>query len=437
LYRAWKKLAAVLVCAIPCIVCAQDQGPGPAPASHFIDDQLSAWMHFHITERIRGEYIAGEGFQSITDRYLLNLLQLNMKLQPVSWLSFAFQAQDARVFGQNTRPAPTSQKDAINLSVGYIQLGGDELPVTLTAGRQNLDFGDGRLVSDQEWSNVGLSFDAARLTLRRASLKLDLFSGVSVKVNPLGFDLPTPGEHFDGAYGSLGGLVPNASIEPYLFWHLEHNWWNAARNSGKLDEKTIGLRWTGKLPLGLDYTSEIAGQTGSAAGDRIAAWMGHWEAGETLLNAPHVLRLFVEYNRASGDANPHDGVQATFDPLFENPHGEYGLTDLFASSNLAHLCSGFQYRLRPGLTLSAAYNRYWLATSHDGLYVQGVIVAQSLNGAAGANVGSEPDVEARWRISRSTQLTAGYGHLFPGEFLHRTTDGFPYNLIFLNVTEQF
>ena len=437
MYRAWKKLAAILVCAVPGIVCAQDQPQDPIPASSFLNNQLPGWMHFSAAERVRGEYIAGEGFQPITDGYLLNLLQLNMTLQPVSWLSLAFQAQDARVFGQSTRPAPTSQKDAVNLSVGYVQLGGDELPVTLRAGRQSLDFGDGRLVSDQEWSNVGLSFDAARLTLRHAALQLDLFSGVSVRVNPMGFDLPTPGEHFDGAYGSLGGLVPNATIEPYLFWHLEHNWWNAAGNSGKLDEKTIGLRWTGKLPLGLDYTAEIAGQTGSAAGDHIAAWMGHWEAGETLLNAPRELRLFVEYNRASGDAKPHDGVQATFDPPFENPHDQYGLTDLFASSNLVHLRSGFQYRLRPNLTLSAAYNRFWLATSRDGLYVLGVVAAQSLNGAAGTSVGSEPDVEARWTISRSTRLAAGFGRLFPGGFLRRATDGVPYNLIFLNVTQQF
>ena len=437
MYRAWKRLTAFLICSVPGTVYAQGQDPGSAPVSSVINGQLPGWMRFSISQRVRGENITGETFQPLSDRYLLNLLQLNLTLQPVSWLSFAFQAQDARVFGQNTLPAPTSQKDAINLSTGYVQIGDDDVPVTLRAGRQSLDFGDGRLVSDQEWTNVGLSFDAARLTLRYASLTLDLFSGASVKVNPFGFDLPTPGEHFDGAYGSLRGIVPNASLEPYVFWRLEHNWWNAAGNVGNLDEKTIGLRWSGKLPAGFDYTSEIAGQTGSSAGDRIAAWMGHWEAGETLPHVPRPLRLFAEYNRASGAADPRDGVQRTFDPLFENPHDEYGLTDLFASSNLVHFRTGFQYGLRAKLTLSAAYNHYWLDSSRDRLYVRGVSVAQSATGAAGADVGSEPDVEARWSMSRSTQIIAGYGRLFPGQFLRRTTGGVPYNLVFLNWTQQF
>ena len=433
--RAWKWFAAVFGFMVPCVLCALNQDTDSTPVSNAVNSELPGWMHFSASERVRMEYITGEGFQPVDDRYLLNLLQLNMTLRPVSWLSFSFQTQDARVFGQNTVPPPTSQKDAINLSTGYVQLGGDEGPVTLRAGRQSLDFGDGRLISDQEWSNVGLSFDAARLTLSHDGMKLDLFAGPSVKVNPLGFDMPTPGEHFYGAYGSLANLVPDATIEPYLFWRLEHNWLNDTGGIGNLDEQTVGLRWSGKVPLGFNYTSEIARQAGAASGDRIGAWMGHWELGETLSDTRRQPRWFVEYNRASGDANLRAGVQGTFDPLFGDPHDQYGLTDLFTSSNLVQLRTGFQYFLRRNLTVRAAYNHYWLASIGDGLYVRGEMVARSLTG--GANVGSEPDFEARWTISHSTQLAAGYGRLLPGPFLHRSTDGIPYDLVFLSVTQQF
>src|SRR5579872_2614717 len=171
----FRKFAIIFVLTAPCLVRAQDQTAEALP-TNFVNRELPDWMHFNAGERVRAEYITGDNFEPSTDRYLLNLLQLNMTVQPLSWLSFSFQAQDARVFGQNARPAPTSQKDAINLSMGYLQIGSDDAAVVLRAGRQSLDFGDGRLVSDQGWTNVGLSFDAARISLRRASAKLDLFS---------------------------------------------------------------------------------------------------------------------------------------------------------------------------------------------------------------------------------------------------------------------
>ncbi|HUJ22078.1 MAG TPA: alginate export family protein [Bryobacteraceae bacterium] len=417
---------------------AQDaKQPEPTPVSNEINTELPRWLRFSGEERARMEYIAGEGFKPVDDLYLLNRLRLNMDLLPLSWLKFGFQAEDSRVFGQNTLPAPASQKDAMDLRLGYVQLGSEEGPATLRAGRQGLDFGEGRLLADPNWSNVGRSFDAARLTLRHRLLKVDLFTGASVKVNPLDFDLPTPGEHVDGAYGSLGGIVPNATIEPYLFWRLEHNYKSESGRFGNLDEKTAGFRWTGKLPVGFDYTAEIAGQAGSSAGDSIGAWMGHWVVGHTLPDARHRPRIFVEYNRASGDANPKDGAHGTFDGLFPSSHDKYGLTDLLCSSNVVHFRPGFQYTLRPGLTVAAAYNNFWLASARDGLYVGGKIVARSVNGTAGTHIGQEGDVQAQWTVTRATQVSVGYGRLFPGEFLQRTTAGMPYNIVFTSIAQRF
>jgi hypothetical protein len=360
-----------------------------------------------------------------------------MDVQATKWLKFSFQAEDARVFGQNTLPAPASQKDAMDLRVGYMQIGTEEGPVTLRAGRQGLDFGDGRLLADPNWSNVGITFDAARLTLRHDLLKVDLFSGASVKINQTDFDTDTPGEHFDGAYGSLGGLIPGATVEPYVFWRMEHNQKNEEGKLGDVDEKTAGFRWAGKLPAGFDYTSEIAGQTGSWAGDIIGAWMGHWVLGHTLADTRHKPRFFAEYNRASGDAGPKDGHRGTFDPLFPSSHDKYGLTDLFGSSNIVYVRPGFQYTVLSRLTLSTAYNDLWLENAHDGLYISGKSFARSVNGTAGTHIGQEADIQALWTVSRVTQFNIGYGRLFPGAFLVHTTTGMPYNLLFLNLAQRF
>jgi hypothetical protein len=417
---------------------AQDTKSSDAtPVSTEINSQLPSWLHFGGEERARTESIVGEGFKPVNDLYMLNRLRLNMEVSPLSWLKFRFQSEDSRVFGQNTLPAPASQKDAMDLRLGYVQIGEEEGVATLRAGRQSLDFGDGRVLADPNWSNVGKSFDAARLTLRHGGLKVDLFSAASVKVDPVNFDEPTPGEHFDGAYGTLSGLVPDASIEPYVLWRLEHNYKSAEGKPGNLDEKTVGFRWTGKLPVGFDYTAEIAGQTGSWAGDAIGAWMGHWVIGHTLPSAAHRPRFFVEYNRASGQATLKDGDHNTFDSLFPSSHDKYGLTDLFCSSNIVHFRPGFQYTVRSRVKLGVAYNNFWLADARDGLYESAKIFVQSTKGTAGTHVGQEGDVQAQWTVSRATQFTVGYGRLFPGEFLKRTTTGTPYNIFSLNLAQRF
>ena len=409
----------------------------PASLSDRLDAQLPSWLVLGGEERVRTEYIVGEGFKPVDDAYLLNRLRLNVEIRPEKWMRFVFQGEDARVFGQNTLPAPASQKETMDLRLGYMQAGIEEGPAMLRVGRQPLNFGEGRLLSDPNWSNVGRSFDAARLTLHRGGAQVDLFTGASAKVDPLNFDLPTPGEHFDGAYGSLKGLVTDATIEPYMFWRLEHGYKNEAGKLGNLSEKTLGFRWAGKLPARFDYGAETAGQFGSWAGDGIRAWMGHWVVGRTLSAGPRGPRLFVEYNRGSGDSNPHNGVHGTFDTLFPGAHDKYGLTDLLCPSNFVHLRTGVQYTVYRGVVVSASYNDFSLASARDGLYLSGKSFVRSVDGTAGTHVGQEADFQAQWTPSRLTQLTLGYGRLFPGEFLDHMTTGVPYNILFLNLAQKF
>src|ERR1700749_3308697 len=94
--------------------------PIPAPLSDRINTDMPAWLRFSGEERIRMEYIVGEGFKPVDDAYLMNRLRLNMDLKPAPWLKFSFQAEDARVFGQNALPAPASQKDSMDFRLGYV-----------------------------------------------------------------------------------------------------------------------------------------------------------------------------------------------------------------------------------------------------------------------------------------------------------------------------
>ncbi|HYL73640.1 MAG TPA: alginate export family protein [Bryobacteraceae bacterium] len=398
---------------------AAAQTPSATPdgiASAYANSELPHWLRLGGEERVRLESLDGLGFNPAGNTYLLHRLRLNLDVTARSWLKFSLQAEDSRVFFTNVSPAPASQKDPMDLRLGYVQIGNSESsPVSLRAGRQGFTFGEGRLLADPGWSNVGRSLDGVRVTLRYRRIRLDAFSGISDKIYTDGFDTPTPGEHFHGLYGSIDKLIPNSTIEPYLFWRLEHNVKGEVIKTGNLDARTAGLRWVGKLPLGFDYGLEMAIERGRQANELLSAWAGHWVVGHTLADAKHRPRLFAEWNRASGDHNPRDGVHGAFDPLFPSSHDKFGTADQFTWTNIVYARGGFQYRAWEKLSLTAAYNSFWLADRHDGIYSGGKIIIAS-NGSQKTHIGQEADIQGQWIPSRFTLVDLALGHTFPASF---------------------
>jgi hypothetical protein len=405
--------------------------------SGYANSKLPDWLRLGGEERVRLEDLGGVGFKPAGNTYLLQRLRLNLDIVPRWWLRFSFQAQDSRVFFTNVSPAPASQKDPLDLRLGDMELGNpDSGRVSLRAGRQSFNFGEGRLLADPNWSNVGRTFDGLRVTVRYHKVRLDAFTGASDKIYIDGFATPTPGEHFHGLYGSIDKVVPNATLEPYVFWRLEHNVKGEVTKTGNLDAKTVGIRWVGKLPLGFDYGVEVAAQRGRQANEPVSAWAGHWVLGHTLADTRHRPRLFAELNRASGDPNPRDGIHSAFDPLFPSSHDKFGAADQFTGTNIVHARPGIQYIVRQGLTLAAAYNSFWLANRHDGVYSGGKVLIAS-NGSQGNHIGQEVDIQTRWNPSKQTLVEFAVGHIFPGEFLRQAGKGSAYNCVMLGVTQRF
>ena len=93
-------------------------------------------------------------------------------------------------------------------------------------------------------------------------------------------------------------------------------------------------------PARLDYNVEMDLQRGSLGPDSVRAWAGHWQIRETLPGSktPH---LTAEYNYASGDADPADGIRGTFDQLYPTAHDKYGLADQVGWRNIHHVRIGF------------------------------------------------------------------------------------------------
>src|ERR1700710_152376 len=103
---------------VSCLLCtgalavaaAPADDPPRAPITDEINRGVPSWLKFSGEERIRYENLDNVGFAAVNDGYLLNRFRLGLEIKPTSWLKFNFQAQDSRVYGQNTLPAPATQK---------------------------------------------------------------------------------------------------------------------------------------------------------------------------------------------------------------------------------------------------------------------------------------------------------------------------------------
>lgn len=420
---------------------AQQSSPsGNQPLGEALNKHLPGWLSVGGEYRARFEGFTGGAFQKGNhDLYWLNRFRLNLGIRPSTWLKFQFQGQDAQVFGRNAKPDGPPFEDTFDLRVAYVEFGDSEKkPFSLRVGRQELAYGEQRLIGHVSWLNTARSFDAVRATFRHRGYRLDAFASSVVNVREGEFNRRSDGNNFHGLYGGIEKLVPRAVIEPYLLWRLAPRLRTELGTTGSLDFKTFGFRWNGQLPKQFDYGVEMAGQRGSLGSDRVSAWGGHWLLGYTLDRIKYKPRLIAEYNYASGDKNPGDGKRGTFDQLYPTPHDKTGLADQIGWRNIHHLRTGVELKPAPRWMATGSYHAFWLANRQDGLYgVNSALIARVADGSSGRFVGQEVDVQAIYHASKFTQVAGGYAYLFAGTFLKNATAGGSYGFPYVSVTYTF
>jgi Alginate export len=418
----------------------QAAAPTAKRVSDSVNQQMPPWLRLNGEYRFRFEGLGGSAFRpDADDGYVLGRARVNTTIIPTNWMKLQFQGQDSQVWGRNPKPDAPPFEDTFDVRQAFVEFGNVESSkLGLRVGRQELFFGEQRLVGHLNWTNTARSFDAVRASYRRKDFRIDAFAASVVNLRDGAFNRRTDGNNLHGVYSSFSKIVPKATVEPYAFWRLGRGVRSESGATGKLDFKTVGLRWVGKLPANLDYGLEVAGQTGTLSVDDVRAFAGHWVFGYTLPKIKTTPRTFLEYNYASGDRNPTDGKRGTFDQLYPTGHDKIGLADQVGWRNVEHGRAGVELKPTAKLSMSGSYHTWWLANAHDGLYsASGALVARVANGTAGRRVGQEADVQAVYPLSPQMQLGVGYAHIFPGTFLKKATPGKPYNFSYMMLTYLF
>ena len=447
--RAIRACLTVVSIALPASAFAQQlaQQPGaPAPISipakppvlNRANELLPQWFRLRGEFRERMEGFDGLGFNATReDLYWLTRFRVNATVTASKSLSFQAQVQDARVGKKTVGPTGTPFKAPVDLRMAFADVGAASGPVTIRAGRQELVYGEQRLIGHVSWLNAARTFDAVKATFRSKAFSADVFAASVVRILDGEFDKSGAGNRFAGVYGTSAKLIPQATVEPYVLFKRDVNLKAEAGGLGTLSETTTGVRIAGKLPARFDYGVEMALQRGSLGTDAISAWAGHWQMRETLPGRATV-RLIGEYNFASGDKDPADNVRGTFDQLYPTPHDKTGLADQIGWKNVHHARAGFEVTPVKGFPVTTSYHSWWLAESKDAIYnVANAVVGRVATGAADRHVGQELDVQVSRALTPQIQAAAGYAHIFPGAFLKEATPGASYSHPYVMVTYVF
>jgi hypothetical protein len=380
--------------------------------------------------------LEGAGFSTGRDDvFWLSRLRFNLSLTPTRWLAVHAQVQDARVARKDVGAGGAPFSAPADVRLAHVDLGAAGSPISARLGRQELAFGEQRLVGHVSWLNAARSFDGARLTWRRRGLQLDAFAASVVRIATDDWDRSGNGNRFHGAHATAATWIPRATVEPYFFWRSEREQPVETGGTGRMRLASTGIRVAGALPAGFDYGLETVMQRGSVGTDSTRAWAQHMKLRSPALGS---VRVVGEYNYATGDDDPADGRRGTFDALYPTPHDKYGLADQVGWRNIHHVRAAVELAAVPRTPITAAYHSWWLDSATDGLYApSGALIARVSGGAPGRHVGHEFDVQLSRPITPQLQVAAGYAHLRPGAFLEAATPGASFNSTFVMLTYVF
>lgn len=399
---------------------------------------LPSWMSLDMELRGRTEVQTSLGYVPGKDRtYELTRVRGGMTLSPFHWLTAYAQFHDTHALGLPVRDVASNMRDTFDLRQGYLNFH-YESKIQFFAGRQELKFGDERVVGISDWTNNSRTWDGFDLRLGSRN-RVDLFTTSVVKVNPTSLDKHGAGLTFHGAEGNIAGLVPNTLVQPFVLVRTSAHALSQQGIPGHETEVTFGSYWSGKLPHGIDTSGTGDLQRGSYSDNAIHAGAAIVRVGYAPTRMPWKPHIEGEYDYATGNPYRNADHVSTYDQQYPSNHNAFGLVDLF----------GFQNIKQDRLNLSLApVNNFFLlfqggslhvASMRDGVFSGdgSLLFAAPDGGFKRDGIGSEFDASAKYIFHKSFVVNAGVGHFFPGSVMTSSDHGAPLTLGYLQLTYRF
>jgi len=350
------------------------------------------------------------------DVYTYLRTRLGIRATPVDGVRIVFQLQDSRAYGVNISSA-ANNPDIFDLHQGYVDLSTTwrDADVTARIGRQEISFGNERLVGPVAWSNTGRTMDGGRLLLapRGAAAGKEPWTATMfvATVDERGRHFASTAAPAGTSYPAdrilIGGYVTRALTMGAFDGTVLYDAGAKYRNFSSSDRYTLDARLRSGLskPFGIELEGAYQGgrqlfqstSTTARVSQDVRAWLVGARAGR-FAAAGRKVSAIVGVDILSGDATPAGNDYTAFNTMYATNHPFYGVMDLFLDPAARTNDQGLIDAL--GMASAELNSRMTLRTELHHYAPQA--------GKAG-EIGWEFDVVAPLKLSSAATFELGYG----------------------------
>ena len=271
--------------------------------------------------------------------------------------------QDGRINGP--RGIDEDQLNVQNLFLDINLYQREDKKLTIRTGRQELDYGSGRLISVREGPNARLYFTGGKIMYSSARFSIDGFAMMADTIYTGVFDNKMSRQlNLWGAYSKI--IFPKAGNLDLYYLGIRRGKSLFEEGIARERRHTIGTRlW--KYGGGFIYNLEAAYQFGSFGPGDINAWTGSIDIGYSFENVKFTPTVNLRNDYISGDKKEGDGNLQTFNPLY--PKGGYfGFSPQVGPVNLIDIHPYATMDLLPQLKMQLDVVFNWRYSLQDGVY---------------------------------------------------------------------
>ncbi|MFY9852924.1 MAG: alginate export family protein [Terracidiphilus sp.] len=401
----------------------------PIPSSRvepFKLDNFPKWATLDMQIRERGENQSSDGYVSGNDAvYDLSRIWGALEVRPTQHFLAYIQFMDLHALGLPLKYVSANMRDDFDDRQAFLEYHAKN--VKIIAGRQELRYGEERLVGISNWTNNSRTWDGFLGRIGDKN-RLDLFSTSVVAVHAESLDKHGAGLTFHGAVGTITTWVPHTVLMPFVYVKALPRVESQQSTYGTETEVTPGAEVSGKYQDGFYFETLGALQRGSYANDSIQAGAGYAKVGYTAEKINWKPRLTGEYKYASGNPNKTSSSTriGTFDQQYPSNHNAFGMTDLFGYQNIK--MDRIHLDMAPLKRMSLLIEQEWMqvATVHDSVYSgsASATVKAPTAGFLSDDIGREFDASGQYAFLRDDlTLNFGIARFSPGALMIENAHG--------------
>jgi len=324
--------------------------------------------------------------------------------------------------GRNGGPRLAVDRDDLDVSQLLLELRSSlqKTHFTIRAGRQELNYGDGTLVSTRDL-NVRRGFDGISMRVLSEQWRIDAFAVKPVKTQKGVFnDASDPKQTFWGIWAVRTKGLP-AALRQLDVYYLGLGRKSAQFHQSTDVERRHTLGFNLKEQAGAwSFGQEADLQLGTLGSSRIVAWK--IAQGTSYSFSQVRLRPVISIQGAisSGDVNLKDPHLQTFYPLF--PKGVYYGYMLFTNGSLNAIVAhpSLSLQVCPTVSVTGDTFGFWRTSTNDGLYSQSGAPLRTGQTSEARYVGAEGDLSLAWRVHPHTTLQFLTAYYNVGPYLRQT-----------------